>query len=256
MSITTIARRFAFGMKQGAEKNNKDLWDNITNDTPIGTNWNYSIQGAAWNDVTFNPPYVIKPAYATNFGYYSNFQYFDTSKVSDFIDCQNLNGIFGNSKLIKLISSTESDGKGRIYFNKAGLAPNSSATGVLNSVSNLVDAGIIILNDTVGNRFLTSGFGNDPMLEEIRFDGGYICALPYSTSPTTTAFVSSTKLSHDSIVSIVNALSPTVTGQNVCFSETAVNKAFETSTDADDGSTSAEWNELISTKTNWTFTLR
>lgn len=65
----------------------------------------------------------------------------------------------------------------------------------------------------------------------------------------------STKLSHDSIVSIINALSTTTSGLTVTLSKTAVNTAFETSVGAGDGSTSSEWLNLIATRNNWTISL-
>ncbi len=57
------------------------------------------------------------------------------------------------------------------------------------------------------------------------------------------------KLSKESIISVVNALSSTVTGQAQTFSRTAVNNAFE------GGSTGTEWLNLIATKPNWTISL-
>jgi hypothetical protein len=65
----------------------------------------------------------------------------------------------------------------------------------------------------------------------------------------------STKLSHDSHVSIFNALSTATTGLTVTFSRTAVNKAFETSEGANDGTTSAEWLALVAAHNNWTISL-
>ena len=65
----------------------------------------------------------------------------------------------------------------------------------------------------------------------------------------------STKLSKSSITSVVNALSTSKTGLTVTLSKTAVNKAFETSTGAANGSTSQEWLNLIATKSNWTISL-
>lgn len=59
----------------------------------------------------------------------------------------------------------------------------------------------------------------------------------------------STKLSHDSIVSIINALSPNASGKTASFSATAVGNAFE------GGSEGAEWKALIATKPNWTISL-
>ena len=65
----------------------------------------------------------------------------------------------------------------------------------------------------------------------------------------------STKLSHDSIVSIINALSATTTGLTVTLSLAAVNSAFETSEGANDGNTSSEWLALVATRSNWTIAL-
>ena len=66
---------------------------------------------------------------------------------------------------------------------------------------------------------------------------------------------SPSKLSKESIISIINALSTTTSGLSVTFSNTAVNKAFETSNGAKDGSTSAEWLALVGTRPNWTIAL-
>lgn len=62
-------------------------------------------------------------------------------------------------------------------------------------------------------------------------------------------------LSHDSIISFITHLSDTVTGQTLTLSKAAVNKAFETSASANDGSTSAEWLALVASKPNWTISL-
>lgn len=67
----------------------------------------------------------------------------------------------------------------------------------------------------------------------------------------------STKLSHDSIVSIINALSTTTTNRlTVTLSKTAVAKAFETSEGANDGTTSEEWLNLSATKSKWIISLK
>lgn len=65
----------------------------------------------------------------------------------------------------------------------------------------------------------------------------------------------SKKLSKDSITNIVNCLSTTTSGLTVTISQTAVNTAFETSTGANDGSTSQAWLDLSGTKSNWTISL-
>ena len=64
-----------------------------------------------------------------------------------------------------------------------------------------------------------------------------------------------TLLDKESIVSLINILSTTKSGLTVTLSLQAVNKAFETSEGANDGSNSTEWQTLIGTKTNWTINL-
>lgn len=66
---------------------------------------------------------------------------------------------------------------------------------------------------------------------------------------------SSTKLSKASIESVISVLSATTSGLYITFSKVAVDKAFETSEGAADGSTSDEWTALIATKPNWTINL-
>ena len=65
----------------------------------------------------------------------------------------------------------------------------------------------------------------------------------------------SRKLSKESIVSIINALSDMTDILPITFSEAAVNKAFETSTGANDGSSSDEWDSLLFSKRNWVISL-
>ena len=59
-------------------------------------------------------------------------------------------------------------------------------------------------------------------------------------------------LNKTSIINVINTLSSTTNGLTVTLSLTAVNRAFETSTGANDGSTSAEWLSLIAPKTDTT----
>ena len=65
----------------------------------------------------------------------------------------------------------------------------------------------------------------------------------------------SSKLSKASIASVINALDASVSGKSVTLSRTAVNAAFETAAGANDGSASAEWQNLIAAKPNWTISL-
>ena len=62
-------------------------------------------------------------------------------------------------------------------------------------------------------------------------------------------------LDKESITSLINILSTTTSGLAVTLSLQAVNKAFETSSGANDGSNSTEWQTLVNTKQNWTINL-
>ena len=65
----------------------------------------------------------------------------------------------------------------------------------------------------------------------------------------------STLLSKQTIINIINALSPTTSGLSFSAKRIAVNNAFETAEGLADGSTSAEWLALVATKPNWTISL-
>ena len=64
-----------------------------------------------------------------------------------------------------------------------------------------------------------------------------------------------TLLDKESITSLVGILSTTTSGLSVTLSKQAVNKAFETSENANNGSNSTEWTTLVNTKQNWTINL-
>jgi hypothetical protein len=65
----------------------------------------------------------------------------------------------------------------------------------------------------------------------------------------------STKLSKASIISVINALSTTTSGLTVTLNDVAVKRAFETSSGANNGNTSTEWQSLITTRSNWNISL-
>lgn len=91
-----------------------------------------------------------------------------------------------------------------------------------------------------------SCFKNCPDLENIIFEGPIAGNIDFS---------SCTKLSHDSHVSTMGSLSDTTSGKTATFSKVAVDKAFETSEGANDGSTSQEWTALVDAKPNWSIAL-
>lgn len=105
-----------------------------------------------------------------------------------------------------------------------------------------------------GPATFSSTFTSTPKLEEIRFEGTIAESIDFSPC---------TSLSKASIINVISCMSTTVSGKTLTLKMAAVNKAFETSTGANDGSSSAEWNLLINGdgttenpgRTNWTITL-
>ena len=126
--------------------------------------------------------------------------------------------------------------KGQIYY-------------VFENAKNLVTINKIILDET--NQTFSRWFNNCTSLKNITFEGTIGKNIDFQYSPL---------LSKASIENIVSCLSTTATGQTLTLSLTAVNNAFETSSGAADGSTSQEWINLITPKSNtydglWTITL-
>lgn len=65
----------------------------------------------------------------------------------------------------------------------------------------------------------------------------------------------STLLDTESIVSLIETLSPTTSGMSITLSQTAVNNMVFPITSEKTNTTYNNWNELAGTKTNWTITL-
>lgn len=62
-------------------------------------------------------------------------------------------------------------------------------------------------------------------------------------------------LNKASLTNVMNILSTTTSGLTCTFSKVAVDKAFETSEGANDGSISTEWTTLVNSRSNWTISL-
>ena len=78
-------------------------------------------------------------------------------------------------------------------------------------------------------------FGNCPKLANIKFGNNLVKSISFSSCPLTKA----------SIENVIEHLDDNVTGYTVTFKKTAKESAYTTD----------EWNSLIATKPNWTFSL-
>lgn len=240
--LTTIAENEQKVFEAGRTQEWNDFWDGFQSN---GTRQNYSyafrnatsgITGG-WNDTTFRPKHNIT---ASNLSYC-----FQNSGITDLkqilIDC----GV--------TLSFTDSFIASGLYYafeqSKITHIPELYCPTVSNMQNAFLSCKDLKSIDkiTVSSGCSTTGaFRNCTALEEIRI--GSVIASTWN-------FQWSTKLSKDSITSVINALSDTSSGRTITFSKTAVNNAFKTAEGLSDGSNSSQWATLIGTKPNWTISL-
>lgn len=184
--------------------------------------------GKGWNDKTFYPKYDIKPSYAViNCFLYCGVTDLEArlqecGVVLDISDNINYSTVFENTTLTVIPE---------LLINKGA----NTVTGMFRGCKSLHTIRKIKLQEGF-NIHMPDAFTNCTALENIVFEG---------VIPKNITFQWSTLLSKASIISIINALSTTATGQTATFSQTAVNNAFSTE----------EWDALIATRSNWTIAL-
>lgn len=156
---------------------------------------------------------------------------FDTSEATR-LDYFNNPGVFSTLGIIDLSSCTTS----------AALSQFCSTNTTANYLTSIKK--LIVSANTY---FVSTMFRYCSALTHCPFEG------TIGTNGLTMSFC--TSLDKESLTSIVNCLSTTTSSLTVTLSKAAVDKAFETSSGANNGSTSGEWTTLKGTKTNWTITL-
>ena len=195
---------------------------------------------AFWNETNFKPKYDIVPCSSKSatdcLFMYS--QITDLAKLFekssgklDFSKSPKLNSCFYQTTITKippmdLSSCTEMY---RVFYSSQKITDIT----INNLREDCTFSGVFYYNKALVNLAITGTIGKDG------FD-----------------LTQSTKLTKNSLINIINVLSDTTTGLSVTLSQTAVKKAFETSSGANDGNTSEEWSKLIATKTNWTINLK
>ena len=200
-------------------------------------NYEYAFAGAlnttiitGWTDDNFKPKFPIKPTRAQNMFYSSKIQKSPYLKIIDFSSCQAFTQCFYSSEIEEL-------GVVDCGACVAGFPMTNVFAGCknLHSIEKFIPPRSTAAFNTT--------FGGCTALVNITVEGTFLV---------TVSFGDSALLNKSSLTSIGNALSNTVTGKTLTLSLAAVNKAFETSVGANDGSTSAEWLALVATKPNWT----
>ena len=239
--LTTIAENEQKVFDAGKKKEYDEFWDAVQKNGER-TEYSFGFSADIWNSDNFKPKYPIAPVTAQNiFGYWGNLYNspfystridFREACVFDTSNCTNLSNAFINNRVVT--------GLGTIDARKAVVS------GIFNGVPNLEVVELMILKDEGSQDFGNYAFYKCEKLVEIRFQGaiGRSVDLHYST-----------QLSKDSITSAMTHLLEDASNQTITLSLAAVNKAFETSEGANDGTSNEEWGSLSSAAYNWSVSL-
>ena len=198
------------------------------------TNYSYAFFGYRWNDDLFKPTSVIKPKLFNNGLQNSNVEYGAYTDYLDFSACESLNTAFMGSKIREL---------GVIDARNVNQGQNGMANAFYNCAQ-LERIEEFYPSNLATNKavFQITTFAECYALKHIVFKS--------EISQNGLNLKDSPLLDKESIESVINCLSAETTGLTVTLPLTAVDREFETSAGANDGSESAEWQNFIAPKTN------
>ena len=231
---------FDEGFIDGKQAEYDRFWDSFQ-DNGTKTRYHYAFCGEGWTQETLKPKYLIKPE-AGNRGIRQMF-----------MKCNWNNNSFIDFSLIK----------DKFDFSQCTEAENTFANCYIDNID--VDfSNCTSLNQT----FNHSDNGKTPNIrlkvsEKTVFYSTFSYGVHTKVTFTEDSVIGQnglslkrqTQMEKSHITSVINALSTTTNNLSVELSLQAVNKAFETSEGANDGSSSVEWQTLVNTKTNWTINL-
>lgn len=227
------------------------FWDAFQSNGELET-YGYSFAYSKWNDKTFRPKYDIKPSSGNYMFAYNNTTNTATNGknvIQDLADCLKKAGVVLDTSNTIYFQRPFYMGGGFTHIPAISFESCANLDAVFYQCTNLHTIDKLILKADGTNVFLTADyerpFFNCSSLKNITVEGVIGNSVSFQWCPLTKA----------SITNIINTLSSTITGQTLTLKLSAVNTAFETSTGAGDGSTSAEFAALVATKTNWTITM-
>lgn len=239
--LAKASGNYEAGVSEGRRQVTEEFWKMFQNNGTL-VDYNRAFYKGRFTDGFFKPKYDIKPEDATAMFQYSELtnlkqMLLDAGVTLDTSKAKYITQMFQSSKIthIPTIDTTAS----------------SLLSATFQLAQSLVEIEKVIVKES---QTFPNAFGYLDALVEIRFEG---------TIGNDIGFTHSTKLSKASIQSIISCLSTTSSGKTLTLKKEAVNKAFETSDGANDGSLSTEWNLLVNGdgtavnpgRTNWTITL-
>lgn len=236
--LTAIAENVPKVYEAGKQAEHDRFWDAFQEN---GNKVDYSntFRYYTWTDENFRPKYDIRPTTATSI--------FQGNKITDLVKILNECNVvldFSNCKklymafyynysitTVPVVDTRASNDNNDLYY-------------LFGQDTNLKSIEKIILKET-GEQLFNGTFANCGSLKEVRFEGVIGQNINLGGSPS---------LSHDSIVSVINALSETASGKTLTLYKSAVNRAF--GININDESTYPEGSEFYTlrhSKDNWTF---
>lgn len=231
------------GIEQGKKAQYDEFWDSYQ-ENGKRKSYAFAFSGIGWTAEIFKPKYDIRPITSCRYMFATITRMRGIDIEQTFKD----SGITFDTSGVK-----ETDGFDYfVQYSSPSVLPVISTIGTsqlrycFNHPSELITIRKLILKDD-GSQTFRNVFDGCTKLENLEIEG--------TIGKNGLNLQWSTKLSKASWVSIVSHYSTTTSGLSMTGSLDSVNSAFETSEGANDGSTSAEWLNLMATKPNVSFNL-
>lgn len=230
---------YAAGAEAGKKAEHDAFWD-LYQDYGNKTNYDNAFGGQGWRPDNFKPKYNIRPTKGymmfRAFGFADGYEYKDMAQhlenlgiVLDFSNCTNLQYAFQLASARRI---------GKINLSKCTSTNSLFAYSTIYEIDEIVFSEITHIDDGM--------FADCGSLEKVKFSG--------VITKSGLDMGDCKSLDKASLQSIVNVFSTTAS-ISATLSKAAVDKAFETSAGANDGSTSSEWLALKDTRPNVTILL-
>ena len=234
---------YAVGKSDGKDDERSEFWDNYQSNGNR-TSYEMAFKGEYWAE-NFKPKYDLNVIDGAQMFYaFGGFTYTTAGVTYDLTTILENYGVTLDTSNCTNLSNFYSYGS----FSRVPITDTTGTTKTLSGLANycrkLKKFDKLILKDD-GSNLLGTMFNTCVSLTDIVIEGVIGDDFDIKHSP----------LNKESIISIVEHLSTTASGKTVSFKKSAVNKAFETSSDANNGSTSTEWTTLIQPYSNWTISL-
>lgn len=213
------------GIEQGKQAAYDEFWDKFQSNGSRH-DYGYGLSGVGWNDMTFNPKWLISPTFAIYMFRYAQMTNLNIDKLKITNSCYNMQG------LCRECSKLERFGD----INATGISAFSE---IFHSCPKLKQVGVVTLKASIT---YNHPFYNCTSLTDITFAGTIGQSLDMQYSP----------LNKASIESVIGCLSTTATGKTLTLKKSAVNNAF--GIDVNDATTYPEGSEyyvLRHSRDNW-----